>query len=450
WLRTHHWLPDAALAIVLAVLLIPASVPLVLDSSASTPVRTALTVAIVVAQLTVAFRRSQPAIAYLSCSAAMAVLVVAPPLTGLELAGFADPVPAILLPSSGVYLVLLYSVAAHGVGRMPVIALLIAGVGVVLTSARLLSAQIISTVKPTGWPVPLIVLGVLVAAVVAAWSLGRFRRLRQDYVRSLAERARQAEADRALRAEQAADRERTRIAREMHDVVSHSLAVMVAQAEAGRMAAVKDPALGIAVLPTIATTGREAMADMRSLLGVLRDDPQNLSMADAPATAASSHSAGSTHPNAVVEQEQRTPPAPQPRLRDIPALVERISATGLPVSLQESGQPRQLAATADLAAYRVVQEALTNVVKYANEAKDVEVKLLWSPSTLTISVIDDGRQRNIEHGHPAGGQGLLGMAERVSAVGGRISTGPTATGFQVVAELPVRSRVETLNLTRPT
>jgi signal transduction histidine kinase len=249
WLRAHRWLPDAVLTVVLAVILLPASLPLVLDSTASDSIKAVLTAAIIVAQVTVAFRRTQPPIAYLVCAAAMAVVVLTPPLTGLQTAGFAEPLPAILLPSSGVFLVLLYSIAAEGVGRIPILALLIAALGGAVTAVRLLSASIISAIVPGGWPLPLIVVGALAAVVVAAWSLGRFVRVRKDYVLSLSQRAKQAEAERELRALQAAERERARIAREMHDVVSHSLAVIVAQAEAGRMAAGKDPALGIAVCP---------------------------------------------------------------------------------------------------------------------------------------------------------------------------------------------------------
>ncbi|MET0864238.1 MAG: histidine kinase, partial [Nakamurella sp.] len=359
------------------------------------------------------------------CSVAMAALLAAPALTGLEAAGFADPVPAILLPSSGVYLVLLYSIAAVGVGRTPLLALLIAGLGVILTAVKLLSAQLISTVAPTGWPVPLIVIGALLAAVIAAWSLGRFRRLRQDYVLSLAERARQAEADRALRAQQAAQLERARIAREMHDVVSHSLAVMIAQAEAGRMAGGKDPALGIAVLPTIAATGRAAMTDMRSLLGVLRDDRSVHAAAEA---------------NAIEHQPAETS-APQPRTADIPALVERSAAAGLPVRVEETGQPVDLSPAAELTAYRVVQEALTNVVKHGRRTTSVVVELIWTPSSLTIRIENRGGPAAV-NARTGDGQGLRGMRERVAAVGGALTAGPTVRGFQVVADIPARAPLD--------
>jgi len=127
WLRSHRWVPDALLAVVLAALLVPTSLPLVFDSSASASTKVVLAAAIIVAQTTVAFRRSRPAFAYLVCAVAMAVVVLTPPLGGLQAAGFTEPLPAILLPSSGVFLVLLYSVAAEGIGRIPNLALLVAG-----------------------------------------------------------------------------------------------------------------------------------------------------------------------------------------------------------------------------------------------------------------------------------------------------------------------------------
>jgi signal transduction histidine kinase len=526
-------LPDALLAVVLVVILVPASLPLVLDSTASGTVKVELITAIVVAQITVAFRRSHPSIAYLVCAGAMAVVLSTPPLTGLEAAGFAEPLPAILLPSSGVFLVLLYSVAAEGVGRIPIMALLVAAVGAALTAVRLLSATIISTIVPGGWPLPVIVVGALAAVVVAAWSLGRFVRFRKDYILSLAERARQAEAERELRAVQAAERERARIAREMHDVVSHSLAVIVAQAEAGRMAAGKDPVLGVAVLPTIATTGRAAMADMRSLLGVLRDEagdadgdtrertrgspkrpggdaygagpPANAGRPAAsqsvltplkmdpvkspldpvtdpaapvtdpaapvtnPAVAATDPAASLTGLAAPMPEraapmsgpaEPETDPvapmpnpvapmpgpaAPMPGLVDIPALVNRVSVTGIPVVLQGAGEPGQLDPAAELTAYRVVQEALTNVVKHSREPTSVVVQLVWTAESLRISVVDDGRGP-IDHpvaGNTAtGGLGLRGMRERVEAVGGTLTIGrEKELGFQVDAEILFRTDI---------
>jgi signal transduction histidine kinase len=269
-------------------------------------------------------------------------------------------------------------------------------------------------VAPAGWPLPVIVIGALAAVVIAAWSLGRFRRVRADYVLALAERARRAEADRQARALQAAAEERGRIAREMHDVVSHSLAVMVAQAEAGRMAAVKDPARGIAVLPIIAGTGREAMADMRSLLGVLRSAPEDPQSADP----------GMSN-------------TPQPGLLDIPALLRSMAAAGLRVEVAERGKQIELGGIGELTAYRLVQEALTNVIKHAGPTASVVVDLHWESTELIITVTDAGGAQETER-VAGSGQGLVGMRERVTAIGGRWSAGPAdGGGFRVSAAIPL-------------
>jgi len=387
----------------------------VIGSSADQTSKIVVVVAVIVAQGSVAIRRINTVLGYALCCAAMAALVVVPPLTGLVDLGYPEPVPAILLPSALVFGVLLYSIAVYGQGRVPLLALLVAVLGAVLTSVRLLTSELISSVAPAGWPLPVIVIGALAAVVIAAWSLGRFRRVRADYVIALTERARQAEADRQARVRQAAADERGRIAREMHDVVSHSLAVMVAQAEAGRMAAVKDPARGIAVLPVIAGTGREAMADMRSLLGVLRNRPND-----------AAESVGEPMPS----------DAPQPGLADIPALLERMAATGLRVQFDERGTRVELGGMVELTAYRLVQESLTNAIKHGGTSAAVVVDLDWGSTEVIVTITNEGSGWETEH-VPGVGQGLLGMRERVTAIGGRLVTGPAGGGYRVSAALPV-------------
>ena len=246
----------------------------------------------------------------------------------------------------------------------------------------------------------------LVAAVLAPWGFGRLRATRMASV----------EQERADRAARAVSAERVRIAREMHDVVAHSLAVMVRQAEGGRFAGAKDPRLATEALQAVATTGRAALADMRSVLDVLRSD-------------------GDTPDG-----------SPQPTIDDVAALVDRVRGTGLSVALRETGPAAPLGRAVSLAAYRVVQEALTNVVKHAGPDADAVVGLDWSDTGLRVSVLDDGA------GVPAGpsvadssraGQGLVGMRERVSLAGGRLSAGPRSDpdgrGFAVVADLPTRA-----------
>jgi signal transduction histidine kinase len=201
--------------------------------------------------------------------------------------------------------------------------------------------------------------------------------------------------------------ERARIAREMHDVVAHSLSVIVSQAQGGAYVAGSQPERAARALETIAETGREALADMRGLLGVLRADPD----AAAPA-----------------------PEDPQPGLADLPELVARVRAAGLPVELTETGTPRRLGAATGLAAYRLVQESLTNTLKHGGPAARAEVRLQWTDEELAVTVTDDG---DGPASTGAGGQGLVGMRERAAVVGGRAEAGPRpGGGFAVTARFP--------------
>lgn len=261
--------------------------------------------------------------------------------------------------------------------------------------------------------------------VLAPLGLGRFSGVRASYVEALEERALHAERDRAERARRAVAAEWARIAREMHDVVAHSLAVIVRQAEGGRFAGGKDPQLAVQVLAAVAATGREALSDIRTVLGVLRRD-------------------------SWPETDEYAEGTPQPTVDDVPALVERLLATGLTVALRVSGTALPLHRAASLAAYRVVQEALTNVVKHAGRGASAEVRLDWRSSGLDITVTDDGDSQDdgaVAGGDPfdgraeQAGQGLVGMRERVALVGGDLSAGPRkgypeGSGFIVTARLP--------------
>lgn len=199
------------------------------------------------------------------------------------------------------------------------------------------------------------------------------------------------------RAAQSLADERSRIARELHDVVTHSLSVVVVQAGAARLDAPPEQA---AHLAAIEGTARNALDEMRRLLGVLRGT-------------------------------QDTELQPQPGLDQLLVLVERVRRSGLDVDLRHDGDPQPLPPGLDLAAYRVLQEALTNVLRHAR-ARRAEIRLGWEPDRLVLAVTDDGAG-------PAGpaGRGLLGMAERVSLYGGSVTTGPGEHGgFALRAELP--------------
>ncbi len=254
----------------------------------------------------------------------------------------------------------------------------------------------------------LVTVGAISVSVVAAWALGRLRRSRLGELAGLAERARLLEIERDQEMRLAATAERARIAREMHDVVAHSLSVVIAQADGGRYAGRSDPEAAAGALEAIAATGRQALTDMRALLGVLRD--------------------GSA--------EQY---GPQPDVDAVPALVEDVRASGLDVDLLVEGEPRPMAAGPQLAAYRIVQESLTNVLKHAGPDTRAWVRLHWRDDALELSVLDDGRGAAAgvaaDDGH---GQGLRGMRERAQLHRGRVEAGPRAGGgWRVHAVLPL-------------
>lgn len=233
----------------------------------------------------------------------------------------------------------------------------------------------------------------------AAWGIGR----------AVGERGRRAEslearAERLERAHEAAVAgERARIARELHDVIAHTVSVMTVQAGAARLLFDEDPVRARASLLAVEETGRQALGEMRRLLGILRGD------------------------------EQQTRLAPQPGISDIASLVEQVRAAGLPVDVLVDGEQRALPPGIDLAAYRVVQEALTNALKHAGAAR-AQVAIRYGHQALRLAVTNDG--------HVAGngrvGHGLVGMRERVALYGGEFEAGPRREGgYEVRATLPV-------------
>ncbi|WP_344656616.1 sensor histidine kinase [Catenulispora subtropica] len=224
----------------------------------------------------------------------------------------------------------------------------------------------------------------------------------------------QSERDSAeVLADRAAAAERARIARDMHDVVGHAVALMVVQAEAGPLFVRSDPERAETAFDAISAAGRDAMTQLRALLGVLQRD----------------------------DADRRDP---VPTLAGLDDLVRRVRAAGLPVALEATGTPSALSPGAEAAAYRVVQEALTNTLKHARASR-ADVLLAWSPEALEITVADDGRgpahggAGNSHGGH--GGHGLNGLRERLAPVGGRLSwsSPPDAGGFALTAYIPSES-----------
>ncbi len=223
------------------------------------------------------------------------------------------------------------------------------------------------------------------------------------------QRAVAAEADRQASAARAVAEERSRIAREMHDVVAHGMSVIAVQAAAAQEIVHTDPDKAAEVMGRIENVGRQSLNEMRRMLGVLRngDDDTTASL------------------------------APQPRIADVDAMVTRSVDAGVATNLVIAGTQRDLAPGIELTAFRIVQEALTNVLKHAGPAASATVTITYDPHAVTVDIADDGRGAASSLLDTNGGHGLLGMRERVEIYGGELSTGPrTGGGFAVRAVLP--------------
>jgi signal transduction histidine kinase len=237
---------------------------------------------------------------------------------------------------------------------------------------------------------------------VAFCLAGRTARSRSRLAGELHEAAARARERRAAAAERAVAEERRRIAREMHDVVAHSVSVMVVQAGGARRILEREPARAQAAARLIAGTGREAIVELQRLLGVLQVDP-----------------------------------GPPPTLEELDGLVERARAAGLPVALEIEGERRTLPAGVELAAYRVLQEAITNAIKYAGGAR-TDVCVRYRADEVELEVRDRGCGSAAPSPVGGGGHGLVGMRERVRVFGGELHTGRVADGgFEVLARIPV-------------
>jgi signal transduction histidine kinase len=286
-----------------------------------------------------------------------------------------------------------YSVAAHARPRRAAIAGAVVGAVVVAGDAAdlLWGSAAFDEVVP-GW----FLLG-------AAWGLGYALRGRQLQASALADRADRLERERVAQARAAVAAERGRMARELHDVVAHSLSVIVVQAQAAERVLDGEQPSAREALASIDSTGRQALVEMRRLVGILRDD-RELAL------------------------------APQPGLGQLSVLLEQVREAGLPVALAVEGEPRPLAPGVDLSAYRIVQEALTNALKHAGPAR-AWVAVRYRAADVELEVTDDGHGPLDGHG---GGHGLLGMRERVALYGGVLESGArNGRGFRVRARLPL-------------
>jgi signal transduction histidine kinase len=302
--------------------------------------------------------------------------------------------PVVVLP----VLLALFTVAEYQ-DRSTVIAAAIVSAFVVIASPAAHGHVLDRLPEYLGRVVPI---GLAVAA-------GLYIRARADYVNGLHERAERLERERQLLAREAVADERVRIARELHDVVAHNVSLMVVQSQA--LGATGADEQQQAALRRVADLGREALSEMHRMLGVLRVEG-----------------------GSVDERE------PQPGVRDLDTLIARTREAGLNASLSVTGAPRELPPGVGLSVYRIVQEALTNVVRHAR-AEHATVTLSYGPSALDVRIVDDGG--GLASGAPTNGStpghGLLGMRERVALFGGQLTTGPGphGHGYQVDAKLPL-------------
>ena len=369
-MRTHPLATDALLA---AVLLAACSVWLA-GSGFAGPQAAAVQTALIAA---LTLRRLYPSAVF----AVISAIAFAQWLLGFPLLGDAA------------LLVALYTVAAHESRLRTLLATGVLEVGAVMAAIRW---------EPAGTLERSLLF--LSATVVAALFAGLTVASGSRYLAWMDERARRLEVERDQQAVIAAAAERTRIARELHDIVSHSLSVVITLADAAAVVSRADPARGVEAMTEVSEVGRRALVDMRAMLGVLRTDEPAAGL------------------------------APQPGIGDLGALVERIQATGLPVDLAVRGTPFPLGAAAELTAYRIVQESLTNTLRHA-AARHAWVTIVYDEPQVRVRVADDGTAPGgpAQDGHR--GHGIDGMRERAALHGGTLRAGPSEPGWLVEATL---------------
>ncbi|MFD7069241.1 sensor histidine kinase [Streptomyces sp. NPDC059913] len=284
-----------------------------------------------------------------------------------------------------------------------------------LAAASLSKMRWPGEVPPVNWAEEVFIVVVLTVPFVLAWVLGDSMRTRRAYFRQLEERAARLEREREAQSKVAVAAERARIARELHDVVAHNVSVMVVQADGAAYVMDAAPDQAKQALETISSTGRQALAEMRRLLGVLRTG----------------------------DAQESGEYVPQPDVEQIQELIEQVRRTGLAVDFKVEGTPRPLPSGVELTAYRIVQEALTNTRKHGGPDAGASVRLLYFDDGLGLLVEDDGRGAAHElyedGGADGAGHGMIGMRERVGMVGGTLDAGPRpGGGFRISALLPLK------------
>lgn len=309
---------------------------------------------------------------------------------------------SLIFPGDLAVIVALYSVTAFGPRWAGTSAIIGAEIGALLTAMWSVPNSYSGSAAGQLWNA----FSVFILATglcLSAWAVGQVRSSRRLRAEAIEARAAQLEIDRERQDRISAQAERARIAREMHDIVAHSLSVIIAQADGGRYAAQASPEAAGRALTTISETGRAALADMRRILGVLRPTD-----------------------DATAEFK------PQPEADDIEGLISRTRAAGMAVSFVTIGAPRQLPPGAGLTVFRICQESLTNVLKHAGPDPTVTVMVRWTSMSIQLEVSDDGRGAASSIESDGRGQGLLGMRERAALFGGTVTAGPRPGGGYVV------------------
>lgn len=392
WARAHRGLVDAGLALALWLFLVLLQVGTSADATGGLSTWAAYAIIGTAQIVPLAWRRRHPGTVFALVSVATLI------------SGFAHRQ---LAASDLAFLFALYAVAAFETRRW----VRVAGLGVGFLGA--VAATVLWTGPDTGAStLARVVTGVTSTSVVVVlvWLWGTNTRHRRERLDSLHAHNAALVRERDQLALLAAQEERARIARDLHDIVAHSLSVIVVQADGAAYAAQHQarwtPDDAAEALTTIAATAREALSDTRSLVGVLRtgDDDGQL--------------------------------RPQPSLEDVPALVDRVRASGHDVVLEFAPDVGEIRRNAGLTAYRVVQEGLTNVLRHAGPAARSTVAVGGDTDTVVVSITDDGR--GAAAGSDGTGHGLIGLQERIGAVGGSLTFGPRpGGGYALVAQLPV-------------
>jgi len=393
WLQAHPQASDAALALLVLAVGLPQlyleEMPRHLSREfASTDIRHLLLV--VALTMTLTFRRTRPLLTLCAVLVGEALIVAA---------NYPPTVPELVA-----FLLAVYSVAAFR-------GLAVGALGGVL-------ALIGMNLYMVAFPENMGLLSYLTnnALGIGVWALGRNLRLRRAYFTELEDRAARLERARGTDARAARVEERSRIARELHDVVAHHVSVMTVQAGAARRIMDKHPAGAREAMSTIEEVGRTALSEMRRIVGVLRTERD-------PETAGGEL-------------------APQPGLGDLGELLDHVRDTGLSVQLWIEGEARTPSPGVDVAAFRLIQEALTNTLKHAGPQARAWVRLHYTDQDLTVEIEDDGRGTAtiMADNGDRPGHGLVGMYERVALYGGELRIGPrVGGGFGVRARFPLQA-----------